>query len=450
MEKKTLLALVVLIALGVGAVAVLRAPEKGQRTGAAPRPVATLKTTDIGQLEITTEKQESVSLAKSSNEWKVTAPAEWPADKQAVKSLTEALEKMSFGDIVTETAAKHEELGVADGKSQRVVVKDATGKLLADLHVGKTVAGFTMVRPQGKNEVWQATGLSAYLINRDAKGWRDHTVMSFSSADVERLTVESGGDKLVLDKVKEGEWKIAESTGAAPKGSDLDQQQATSATQTLGALQAADFAEGKSPEETGLEHPAVKLTVKAKDKEHVLLVGNTRADDVFVTTPDSKVAYVVKKYLAERVAKRPIDYRDKTILKAKESEIATVEIRKGAESTALEHSGETWKLKGKPLDAEKIKPVVSAFENVVATSFSPEKDANKTGLAKPSGTVTVRTKDQQATTLKVGSQTKEEEYYVQKVGTPDIYMVKKYIVDRFLKKPSDLLGPPSEPKKPSN
>jgi hypothetical protein len=31
---------------------------------------------------------------------------------------------------------------------------------------------------------------------------------------------------------------------------------------------------------------------------------------------------------------------------------------------------------------------------------------------------------------------------VQKVGAPDIYLIKKYTVDRFLKKPSELSNAP--------
>jgi hypothetical protein len=41
-------------------------------------------------------------------------------------------------------------------------------------------------------------------------------------------------------------------------------------------------------------------------------------------------------------------------------------------------------------------------------------------------------------TLKVGAATKDGDYYVQKLGAPDVYRVKKYAVERWLKKSADL------------
>ena len=47
MEKRTLYALLAVIALGGIAFAVLRSPEKGQRQGPPPRPIAEIKANDI-------------------------------------------------------------------------------------------------------------------------------------------------------------------------------------------------------------------------------------------------------------------------------------------------------------------------------------------------------------------------------------------------------------------
>ena len=53
-------------------------------------------------------------------------------------------------------------------------------------------------------------------------------------------------------------------------------------------------------------------------------------DDVFVATSDGPQVYTVKKYSIEHLAKKPIDYRDKTIAKIKEADIASVDITAGA------------------------------------------------------------------------------------------------------------------------
>jgi hypothetical protein len=462
MEKRTLYALVALVLMGAGAFAVLRAPEKGQRQGPRPRPIAEIKAADVVALELTNEKQEKTTLEKTGDAWRVKTPAEWPADGAGVKSLVEGIEKLAFGDLVTEGAEKHAELGVADGKAGRLTAKGAGGKVLLDAWVGKSIGGFTMLRPVGKNDVWQTSGLFPYMLNKDAKGWRDHAVFELAANDIDKLTVESGGSKLALSKVvekdaKPGEtkWKIDSATGDAPKlDGALDAALVNGATQTLSTLRAADFADDKKPDQVGLAAPVLTVAFEAKGKPYKLAVGTVQGDDVFVKSDASPTIYTLKKYALERVQHKPIDYRDKTLLKATEADLASVDIAHGADAITLEHAGDKWKARGKApaLDDAKVKPVVSGLENVAGSGFSDEKDPAKTGLAKPTGTLTVHLKDKSSTTLKVGAATKDgQDYYVQKAGSPDVMLVKKYVIDRVLKKPSDLSSAPApakvEPKK---
>jgi hypothetical protein len=448
MEKKTLFALIAVAILGAGAFAVLRAPQKGQRVGPPPRPVAEIKAADIAHLELVSEKQDKVVLDKKGDKWSITSPKEWAADGAGVKSLVDGLEKLGFHDMVTEAQAKHEEFGVADGKAQRVTVKNATGTLLADFFVGKAVSGYTMVRPAGKNEVWQANGIYAYMINRDAKGWRDHAIFEFAAVDGDKLTVDGSGGKLAVEKLPpekdakgDVKWKVVEGTGEAPKTSEaLDLAQVNGAVQAVSTLRAADFADDKKPEDVGLAKPALTLTASAKGKSYTLLVGNTVGEDVYLKTAESPTIYTVKKFTAERLAHAPIDYRDKTLTKIKDIDLASIDLTVGAESLSLEHAGDKWKAKGKAsVDDGKLKPVVSAFENLSGSGFAPSKEPAATGLGKPSGTVALHLKDQSTVTLKIGALTKDgADYFVQKVGSPDVLLLKKYNVERFLKKASDL------------
>ena len=64
--------------------------------------------------------------------------------------------------------------------------------------------------------------------------------------------------------------------------------------------------------------------------------------------------------------------------------------------------------------------------------------AAKTGLDKPRATITVETAGGKAT-VKVGALTTDSgDYYVQKDGSKDVVLVKRFAVDRLLKKPADL------------
>ncbi|HEX4459121.1 MAG TPA: DUF4340 domain-containing protein, partial [Polyangia bacterium] len=311
MEKRTLYALLAVLAVGALVLVVQRSPEKGQRKGPPPRPVAELKAADIAKLELTNEKQEHTTLEKSgptaTAEWRMKQPGDWKADQSAVKQLLDAVGKLSFADTVTESADKHAELGVADGKGAHLVVKDAAGKTLADLLIGKSVGGFTMVRVPGKNEVWQATGIMPYTIARMPSAWRDHTIFDFAAADVDKLTVESPGQKLVLEKlpgeVKPGadaQWKIVESTGAAPKaGEALDPHQPTATVQGLATLHAADFADDKKKDDVIGKGEAMTFTAMAKGQAHTLYVGEQKGDELYLATADQPTVYTIKKYAVD-------------------------------------------------------------------------------------------------------------------------------------------------------
>lgn len=447
MEKRTLVALLAVIAIGLIAFVVMRAPEKGQRQGPPPRPIAEIKAADVARLEVTNEKQEKTVLERTgSSEWRVKEPVDWKADMSAVKQLGDGLEKLAFHDTASENADKHEELGVADGKGARVVAKSAGGQVLADLLVGKNVGGYTMMRVAGKNETWQTSGLFSYMIARDSRGWRDHTILEFPAADVEQLAVEAPGSKLVVKRAVEAgkpsspndKWAIVETSGAAPKtANDLDLTQVNATVTGLSSLKANDFADDKKPADVQGKGAAVSVRVVVKGKTHTLYVGPEKGDDSFVATADAPTVYTVKKFSIEHIARRPVDYRDKTIVKAPEAELTSIELSVGGETSTLTQKDGKWSLTKGTADDTKVKPVAASFDNFVASGFAV--DADKSAFAKPAGTAVLHPKGKPAVTIKVGAATKDgQDYYVQRSGSPDVYLVKKWAVDRWLKKPADL------------
>jgi hypothetical protein len=458
MEKKTLYAIVAAAVLGLGAFAIMRQPEKGQRVGPPPRPIPALKAVEITRLEITSEKQEKSVLEKKGATWRVVEPKDWPADQTAVKSLLDGLEKMAFADVVTESPEKFTDLAVADGKASRVAIKNGAN-MLADLIVGKAVSGYTMVRPAGKNEVWQASGIYGYMLNREPKGFRDHNVVEFAQVDCDKLTVDAGGAKLVVEKIPaekdkpgaETKWKIAESTADGPKTSEaLDQAMVNGAIQSLATLKAVDFADEKKPEETGLAKPWLTLTAHAGGKDYGLMLGGLVADSMYVQAAGSPVIYTVNKYAIERAGHRPVDFKDKTMAKVKEVDLSSIDVSHAGDPWSADRSEDgKWKGRGKNLDEAKLKPIVSSFENLQADGFAEEKDPGKTGLAKPALTIGLHLRDKSTVTIKVGNKTKDEmSYYAQRVGSPEVMRIKKFLADRWMKKAGEM-APGAAPSNPA-
>ncbi|HEX2570177.1 MAG TPA: DUF4340 domain-containing protein [Polyangia bacterium] len=444
MQRKTLIALVASVLLGIAAFFTWRAPEKGTRTGPRPRPVAAFKATDVKQLELqTSDNRGQVVLKLEGATWKVTAPSAWSADQTTVKGAVDQLERLSFGDILTENPARFADFEVDDKKGAHVVVKDGAGKVLLDGWLGKAVAGYTMFRPAGKNEVWQAANIFKYALVRDLMSWRDHTLLDFKVDDVTKLEVEGEGQKVALERVPSpdkdkpwaAKWKVLEST---VRVDPLDDSTANDLAQTLSTLRAASFDDNAKPEAVGLQPPRVKVTVTTKGTTATVLVGNTKGDDTWIQMGSGPQIYLIQKYHAERLGQTPANFRDKTLVKVPEADLVAVDVNYQGESYSLKHEGANWKLPKGEADEAKLKTLISSFEELKGAAFATGVTPDQAGLKKPTGTVTLRLRDKSSITIQVGAQ-KDDEYYISRVGQPDLLRIKKFSADRFLKKSSDLI-----------
>ena len=197
MNRKTLIAGAVLVVLALVSFVVLRSPEKGTRTGEAPRPIAKLNPSDFDTLEVT--KGVTTVLQRAGTTYKVVKPVPYAADQEAAKQAFESLEKLEFDGIVSDQKSKHDELEVG-ATGVRVVAKKGD-KVLADMRVGKVANNLTMVRPEGKDEVWQAIGYLKYQYDKDNAGWRDKAITTFEEKDANRVEVKSKtGGAIVLTR----------------------------------------------------------------------------------------------------------------------------------------------------------------------------------------------------------------------------------------------------------
>jgi hypothetical protein len=456
MNRKTLTALGLFVILGALAIFTLKQPEKGERTSDRVRPIAKLNPSEIEALEITKAGQTTV-LKSEGGKYKVTAPLSATADEAAAKAAWEMLGRMDVSDLVTDQKAKQAEFEVEDKSGVRVVAKGAGGKVLADFLVGKSgSAGTAMVRLPGKDEIWQASGISRFTVDKTTTDWRDKTITTFTGTDAEQLEVATKDEgKVVLKKsgAKEGaedKWEIVETTAPKlPKTEPLDQSVPSGIVGALSSWRANDFADGAKPGEVGLEPPASTVTVTLKGgKKVAVLLGNKKGEDeVYVKTPENPQVFVVKKFNLERVNKRPIDFRDKTLCNIPDSDVAEIAVSRGANSFTLVKSGPSnndWKATKPPkleLDPAKVTPIASAFKEMKATGFADEAAAKTAGLAKPQATIAVKAKSKgtAACLIKVGDETKDKTNYNVLGGTKtDVMLMPKWSLDRVLVKVDDL------------
>jgi hypothetical protein len=448
MNRKTVTAVAAFAILGLVAFIALRQPEKGEGSVDRQRPLAKIDPAALKTISITRAGVTS-TLERDGGKLKVTAPVAATADESNVKAAFEALEKLELGNLVTENKAKQAEFEVDDAKAIHVVAKGVGGAPLADLLVGKAVGNGTMVRLAGKDEVWQAVGPLRATFDKPAAEWRDRSVATFSTADAETVTVKAGGTSPGMVVVKktgktaggEDKWDVVSSS---PKIDKLDNGVPNGIVAALSSFKTNDFADVATPAATGLDAPALTVTVGLKGGKNVaVLLGNKKADDeLYMKTADAPQIYVVKNFNSERFNKRPMDFKDKTLADVGEADLKEVSVNHGADSYTLIHEGTTWKATKPPkfqLDPGRTPSIGGAFKDWKATGFAENAPPATTGLAKPKATIVMKSNKGETITFKVGDDAKDKQnVYLASSKSPDVYLAPKWSTDRLLVKLDDL------------
>jgi hypothetical protein len=478
MNRKTLTALGVFVVLGALALVALRQPEKGERVADHPHPVAKLDPAQITTLEITRGGATTV-IKNEAGKYRVTAPVAFAADEASAKAAFEGLGKMDVSDLVTEQKAKQTEFDVDDKAGIRVVAKH-DDKVLADLIVGKSVGAGTMVRPSGQDDTWRATGITHYLFDKGPSDWRDKSIVSFPMADAGRLEVTAkDGAKIVLQKAavgkdanhdakqdakkgpKDDQWEVVQSSVKIDK---LDASVASGIASAMASWKANDFADGVSLAQAGLAPPELTVTLGAlggKDGKSVtVLIGGKKGEgEVYVKKADAPQVFLVKKYNLDRIDKRPMEFRDKTLCDLTGAELSEIAVSAGDKSYTLAKSGADWKAT-KPakleVDSAKVSPIVGAFKDWKGNGFAEDQSLKDNGLAKPKAVISAKVGGKSsapACQVRIGDETTDKvNYYVASAKSADVYTAPKWAVDRILVKPDDLKatspatkGPPGKP-----
>ena len=86
---------------------------------------------------------------------------------------------------------------------------------------------------------------------------------------------------------------------------------------------------------------ALTVTVGLKGGKKVsVLVGNKKGEDeYYAKTPEGAQVFIVKKYNADRVMKRPIEFRDKTLCDIADSDVTEIAVSNGDNSYTITKSG---------------------------------------------------------------------------------------------------------------
>lgn len=473
MEKKTLVALLVVLVLGAGAGLLYWKQHNEEKSPKQPtRPVAALHVADMTSVEITQPaSKEKVVLKKQGDQWVLTSPVQKPAEESVVTQATDALEQMSWDEIVSETPSQFANLDISDEKSVQVVVKGANDKVLVHLYLGKDVGASTFVRLAGQNQVWQVSRLSSSTFKKAPTEWRNHVLASFQPDDVETLKLYRAAVQVTVERqpaatktpgaASDAVWKIKDSYPARSEWANLSDKTLDNALinrllMTWGSLRAEGFADDKNPKEVGLlSYPPprrgppggelvlppyqklIELTATLKGGKTVALrLGDKKGESVYVQVVGDPQIYLLPGWNAEALLHAPQDLGDKTVVAFQADDLQSVVVQRGPDKLVLTAVGNTWKVDGIPdADDANVRDVIGAFAKLEGQRFVDLNEPVLATLKTPDATVTLTPKQGTPVVLHI-SKPQGDQVAVAR-GTHWVW-VPAHQVNAFLKKPADL------------
>ncbi|MFO1435282.1 MAG: DUF4340 domain-containing protein [Gammaproteobacteria bacterium] len=203
MKSKTPLAIAATLAVAIAAAYIshIRAPETD--VGTPPLfPDLQSHINDVKLVEIHSRALDTVLVGDASG-WKIENRDNYPAKFEDIKRTVVALGELKTIEAKTKEPELYPQIGVEDvsaedSKSTQLTLKDAAGKAIADLIIGKERASTSgpikaarYVRKAGDPQSWLVEGELNLPI--DTLGWTDRQLLSVASNRIREIVIDTPG-----------------------------------------------------------------------------------------------------------------------------------------------------------------------------------------------------------------------------------------------------------------
>jgi hypothetical protein len=256
---------------------------------------------------------DEIVLVKTGEEaWSMKKPTEAKANASNVKSLLENLTKLSLSELISPSKDEYSRWGVSDQKGLHASFFKGDESVF-DVYFGENGSRGQMTRLGQQDGVYAVKGFSKWLYERDAKGWRDKSMLKFEDKEVVRVEIKNPNGIFTFDKAGES-WTGKHGKQAA-SAKPIEKFQASKVDDLLRAykaLSAMDFGDGKQPAEVGLSEPQATVTIELKGGTglHVLKLGNV-ADGTnrWAMTNGSDQIYTISSWSADWATAEPSKFQ---------------------------------------------------------------------------------------------------------------------------------------------
>lgn len=274
-----------------------------------PRPVASgegasllpgFEADKVVGLTIADANDRVLALAQKDGDWVLPDADDYPAEEEKVTTLLTKIEALKADRVVTQTAASHKRLGVAeDGFERRIDLEMADGSRQR-LYVGNSPPlQAAHIRADGQDQVYLTSELAAQDVGADAAAWVDTAYLSVPREQIVHFTIENAQGTLDLTKYGET-WNL---TGLAPDET-LDENKVNTLLTRVSSVTLLEPLGKEQLPAYGLDDPLAVVTVDMDDgQSYVLRVGAQDPEDntYVLTSSDSEYFVRVREFVAQNL-----------------------------------------------------------------------------------------------------------------------------------------------------
>jgi uncharacterized protein YpmB len=228
-----------------------------------------------------------------------------PLDDSVVVNLASSLGRLEASDFPTDTTPEKTGLD----KPRATLTVTLTDKTQKQLLLGKDEDKDTYAKLASGDRVWKIHKYEADRIPVSPANWRDKVVARIPRADVKKVELTKGTDRIVFERVDEKSFKATTPANFGP----VDDTRVMAILSTLEQLRATRIVD--QPDAKTFATPTVTVTVTKKDgKTFKLTVGQKdgKLAEYPAQVAGAKDVYALPEYVVGNYLKGPGDFKKKS------------------------------------------------------------------------------------------------------------------------------------------
>lgn len=268
-------------------------------------------------------------------------------------------------------------------------------------------------------------------------------VFHFDEDSVKRLTLNTGKEEIVLEKVASDTWRILK-----PLNYEADSTTVKSLITTIHNMEVKREipVDNEAPALYGFDNPQGKIKVDTELSTFSFRAGKKSpvSYQLYIMRDGEKKVVLTDAGLDNHLRKTVTDFRDRRVLKFKRDDIQSISIRTKGSYTVVEKRGENWWII-EPLSVkasnEELNRIFSTLDGLRVDTFVDDspKDLRKYGLLSPRCNLAMILKEKGLLEFKIGNESQDKKSVYAKVSTvPSVYLVRKSILNDIAKSTDDL------------